>query len=295
MSSLRLLFSAAFIFAIACTRTDPTYFACVEDSNCPFGYICGASGFCVAGARVGDAGAEFDAGTDAGPGNMDGGADAVVDGGTDAGVDGGTDAGLPWPDAGPDAGRADGGMTDAGAVFSCGSTECSCNGLQICSSDQCSLDFLYSPWTALSDIQNDSQYTVSCTDAGGECIVPDSTTGLVWQQTIDSSPCPADAGLSAAGFCTQPDAVNYCASLSYGGFSSGWRLPSYPELFSLVSMNEVTPAIDSRAFPNTPASVFWTSTPYAATSGVAWGIDFGRGNANYGPGTLNGGKVRCVR
>ena len=57
------------------------------------------------------------------------------------------------------------------------------------------------------------------------------------------------------------------------------------------------PTIDATAFPNTPntpANWFWTSTPYAASSGDAWGVDFYYGfSESYA--TSSTGYVRCVR
>jgi hypothetical protein len=52
--------------------------------------------------------------------------------------------------------------------------------------------------------------------------------------------------------------------------------------------------IDVAAFPNTPAAYFWTSSPFAGSSGNAWVVDFYEGvsgnkvvGSNY--------NVRCVR
>jgi hypothetical protein len=73
--------------------------------------------------------------------------------------------------------------------------------------------------------------------------VTDNWTRLIWQRT---SSAPLVHG----------DAVAYCARLG-----SGFRLPTLKELLSLVDPTNFNPAIDSRAFPDTPASYFWSSTP----------------------------------
>ncbi|MBH1988473.1 MAG: DUF1566 domain-containing protein [Myxococcaceae bacterium] len=52
-----------------------------------------------------------------------------------------------------------------------------------------------------------------------------------------------------------------------------WRLPSVKELRTLVDVTTSNPSIDIYAFPNTPASWFWSSTQIAG--GVnAWFVYF---------------------
>jgi hypothetical protein len=68
-----------------------------------------------------------------------------------------------------------------------------------------------------------SRFTVS----GDGTVVTDNVTGLVWERILD----PAVSRLTLTG------AGNHCASLntsSFGGFSTGWRLPRPNELISVV-------------------------------------------------------------
>jgi Protein of unknown function (DUF1566) len=66
---------------------------------------------------------------------------------------------------------------------------------------------------------------------------------------------------------TQPDAKEYCDNISEDG-RQGWRLPSVSELSSIrynpglvaAGPSTCSPSIDQTAFPDTPASRFWTST-----------------------------------
>lgn len=123
--------------------------------------------------------------------------------------------------------------------------------------------------------------------------VTDNVTGLVWQQPVAMSPCPADGN-----GCTFAGAQTYCQMLSLGGESSGWRLPTLSELFSLVEFGSSLPNIDPTAFPNAPTAVFWTSSPYE--TGGAWVVDFGGGYPFGSPTNPDGGavpveSVRCVR
>lgn len=220
------------------------------------------------------------------------GPDAGVDAGVDAGILPGGDAGRDaGEDAGADAGQdEDGGLVDAGW---CPGTDCVCNGYELCNwtddTFQCEVDDLWTHTVIPPDAPGSSQYEVFCPGslprwhATGECLVTDTVTGLIWQQT------------PSTGVFTAAEAPIHCAGLSYGGFDSGWRLPSVVELSSLVDLNAdpPIPAIDGNAFPNTPAVQFWTSTPYPAA--YTWYVDFATGSANYITLVAPMFPVRCVR
>jgi hypothetical protein len=92
---------------------------------------------------------------------------------------------------------------------------------------------------------------------------------------------------------------------------AGWRLPTKDELASLVYCSSGKPAywkpssekcegayakptIWSAAFPNTPASQFWSSSPYAGYANDAWGVGFGYGGV-YGGSKDSARYVRLVR
>jgi hypothetical protein len=112
----------------------------------------------------------------------------------------------------------------------------------------------------------------------------DNKTGLTWQREVPQSRYDWQR------------AKEYCGSLKLGGFSAGWRLPERLELASLVDLRIAPPGptIDQVAFPNTPGEGFWTATPYAGDSGVAWYVDFGNGYSYYLVTTF-AYWVRCVR
>jgi hypothetical protein len=131
------------------------------------------------------------------------------------------------------------------------------------------------------DGTNPGQYVVS----PNGLTVTDTITGLVWQR--DGS--GARAGCAEHLNCTWAEAQAYCAALVLGGVS-GWRVPARMELLTIVDFTRSAPAIDPAAFPNTPAGMFWMSSP----SGYPWTIDFHDGyvavlsaSSAYG--------VRCVR
>jgi hypothetical protein len=111
--------------------------------------------------------------------------------------------------------------------------------------------------------------------------VRDVATGLTWQRAVPSTTF------------TFEEARTHCADLDLAG-QKGWRVPSMPEALTLVDEHTVTPCIDGTAFPGTPAESFWTSTPFADTTAMAWHVYFDHGNALYG--LLKGSyRVRCVR
>ena len=110
--------------------------------------------------------------------------------------------------------------------------------------------------------------------------VLDTKTGLTWQKLVP--PSTYELG----------NALAYCNGLNLDG--GGWRLPTVPELSSLVDETVASPGptIDATWFPGTPTSDFWTSSPY--NFGSHWFVSFkfawARGRLDTY--TLS---VRCVR
>jgi hypothetical protein len=115
----------------------------------------------------------------------------------------------------------------------------------------------------------------------GSSSVRDLATGVTWQRVLP----PRTFGFEAA--------LDYCHHLGLEGHKD-WRLPSMPELVTLVDERTSNPAIDGSAFPGTPAESFWTSSLFGNKSGEAWHVEFNRGSALYGllKATY---RVRCVR
>lgn len=78
---------------------------------------------------------------------------------------------------------------------------------------------------------------------GGETIVRDLSTGIVWQKTMVSGK-------------VWQDALTYCETLVSAGYSD-WRLPNINELRSLINIEAMSPASD---LPNAGFDIFWSST-----------------------------------
>lgn len=119
----------------------------------------------------------------------------------------------------------------------------------------------------------DSRYII-----GSDSTVTDTVTGLMWQQCsqgLTGSSC----AVGSASTYTWQQALELNGS-SFAGHSD-WRLPNIEELRSLVAYNSDTPAINPVAFPNTVSFIYWSSSPYAASSSYAWVVYFNDGSVSY--------------
>ena len=127
--------------------------------------------------------------------------------------------------------------------------------------------------------------------------VKDNHTGLIWEvKTTDGGIHDKNntyqwGGLSAQGrdhaskLGTYYDDWNTLVegsnSNNFCGFNTGWRVPNATELRSIVHLGRSNPSIDSDYFPNTDASVVWSSSPYAGGAYNAWYIYFVNGYTGY--------------
>jgi hypothetical protein len=113
--------------------------------------------------------------------------------------------------------------------------------------------------------------------------VYDTKTKLTWQQAVPGTTY------------TWANAKTYCAGLSLAG--TEWRLPTVKELQTIVDELQTNPAIDATAFPSTPTSRFWSSSPLAgssSSSSYAWHVYFIDGST-YNEDVSKIYAVRCVR
>lgn len=140
-----------------------------------------------------------------------------------------------------------------------------------------------------SDAPVQVRYSISAD--GNE--VADSKTGLIWRRcpegmTVSSSGC---SGVAAAYTWDQSLALANDVALTSG---KSWRLPDVKELSSIVDASLGNPAIDTHAFPGTPATPFWSATPVENNPLKAWYVMFYGGFMNT---YVCGGKlqVRLVR
>jgi hypothetical protein len=123
--------------------------------------------------------------------------------------------------------------------------------------------------------------------------VTDQHTGLIWKRCSEGMSWNGSTCAGTASMFTHEAALTQAASQAT---STGvaWRLPNVKELSSITDKTVVNPAIDSTAFPATPTSWFWSSTPVTGSPNRAWGIHLYAGV--FGPSNrTNSGNVRLVR
>ncbi len=133
-------------------------------------------------------------------------------------------------------------------------------------------------------------------DAARWSCVRDNVTGLLWEVKSDdgglhdkdwtyswyNSSGVNDggfAGYSAGGFCGGTvaagcDTEKFTAAVNATKLCGvkGWRLPSRQELLSIADNSQSKPAIDTKYFPNTTFSGFWSSSPFTDGSYGTWGV-----------------------
>ncbi len=101
----------------------------------------------------------------------------------------------------------------------------------------------------------------------GNGTVTDTVTGLMWQQTD-------------GGEMTYERAINYCDTLTLGGFTD-WRLPLPHEGFSILNHQYANPAMDATVFTTTLAEYWWTSIGQANDTTKIWVTNAGGGIGNH--------------
>ena len=135
--------------------------------------------------------------------------------------------------------------------------------------------------------------------------VTDTKTGLIWRRCAEGMTANAGTCTGTASSFTHEDALTR-AGTQAAATGMAWRLPNVKELFSIVDKSRLNPAIDTTAFPATPANEFWSSSPYLGPradpfssspsyvdeTGYAWHVKFDSGFIHYvgeGYKYLNGG------
>jgi hypothetical protein len=123
--------------------------------------------------------------------------------------------------------------------------------------------------------------------------IQDVRTSLVWQRSRNTVP----------PLITFAGAVAYCKTLALASSATGWRLPSYKELLTIVDESPhleyengglVSKAIDFSAFPGTLTDApYWTSSLYAKDPTYAYAVNF-RDGRPVSQDLTQTGHVRCV-
>ena len=119
----------------------------------------------------------------------------------------------------------------------------------------------------------------------GSAAVLDRETGLVWERS------PSTSTISWL------DASFHCINLDAGG-RTGWRLPTIPELMSLVDRSVSPPGValpSGHPFGNVQANGYWSATSLARNAIFAWHVAFGNSGLVGSNSKSFGDHAWCVR
>ncbi len=114
-------------------------------------------------------------------------------------------------------------------------------------------------------------------------MVKDPKNNLIWEDTLHASEVRV----------TQSEAESYCKTLTLGTFDN-WRLPTLPELLSIVDYTHYKPAILKEFKHVENDTLYWSSTVYVRSAGDFWGVVFHDGSTKSSS-EIYDRYVRCVR
>lgn len=129
----------------------------------------------------------------------------------------------------------------------------------------------------------------------------DNNTGLMWEVKVNSAShlrhqnhsyswynsvnnYGGNAGTLSGGTCQTAgrcDTEKFVADVNAAALcgKTDWRMPRLNELYQIADRGiaDPGPTIHATYFPNTPASEFWSGSPFAGVSDGAWGVYFASG------------------
>ncbi len=107
----------------------------------------------------------------------------------------------------------------------------------------------------------------------GDGTVTDHLTGLMWIQNPDATKR------------TWYDAIDYCNGLTTATYTD-WRLPNAKELYSLIDVSQITPALPiGHPFTGVQSNFYWSGSTYAYLVTHAWYVHLSYGGVTIFPKT----------
>ena len=148
--------------------------------------------------------------------------------------------------------------------------------------------------TSITASTPDSRFTPQ-----GDGTVLDTQTNLIWKRCSEGQVWNGSTSncTGSASTYTWQGALDAAQTLNNSGGYAGktdWRLPNIKELSSIVELRCYAPAINLSVFPDTNASVVWSSSPNAYDGSYAWSVVFYDGYDNASSKIYNW-RVRLVR
>lgn len=126
-----------------------------------------------------------------------------------------------------------------------------------------SMDFSHFIRDALSDTGVGAGVALNgACDGTEECVYADLFTGNKWARTPGS-------------LYNWDAAIDYCEDLEYGGYTTGWRLPTQKELAQFY-INGAS-SLSSPTLLNINSDAYWTSTSVTGSLAYAWRGDVSNG------------------
>ena len=100
----------------------------------------------------------------------------------------------------------------------------------------------------------------------------DTRTKLMWKRCSEGlSGSTCTSGMLSSTPWT--NAILIAKDSTFAGYNN-WRLPNIKELASVADTSCEKPATNITIFPNTPQSLYWSSTQSTAQVSQSWQIDF---------------------